>query len=78
MGIDRQFVHISIVSRSQMDESHTFIQFYDLTIFWIVATGIDIYLMSSATQFPSKLSDIDVHTPSVFSPQLTYRTGMDA
>jgi hypothetical protein len=44
------------------------LEFIDLEVCGVMNTSIDIYQMPLFAQFTGKLSNIDAHTPGVFSP----------
>ena len=68
MGIHRQLMYVLILAGSKVNESNILTQCYNLFIFRVMNTGIDIHQKPLLPQFVSKLSDINTHAAGIFRP----------
>ena len=71
-------MYVLILACPEVNKSSILTQFYNLTIPWVMNTGIDIHQKPLLPQLVSKLSDIDTHTTGIFCPQIPHRTTVDA
>ncbi len=77
MGIHRQLMYVLVLAGPKVNESSILTQFYNLFIFRVMNTGIDIHQKPLLPQFVSKLSDINTHAAGIFRPQIPHGTTMN-
>jgi hypothetical protein len=77
MRINGQLLYFFFLSRPKMDKADIFTKFYNLIVYRLVSTGIDINQVSSPSEFTAKLPDINAHTPCIFPSQLAQGTAVN-